>query len=226
MLYIVRHGQTHKNKQKVLQGRSDLPLNDEGRVQALEVGEKLNELGIKPEILYSSPLIRAVETAELIGKAASNGAASDGDKSVEDAGAAERTEDAVSADIRIDERLIEMDYGPYEGMDLTKPAPEVMAFFMDFAGTPAPDGMEQLSSVVARSGEFLEEIREEAMENDVVISTHAIAMKGLLEYLTPESRGGYWSKYIGNCDVYAAEVNEEGYGIPYPFITGDVKPGV
>ena len=226
MLYIVRHGQTHKNKQKVLQGRSDLPLNDEGRAQALEVGEKLNELGIKPEILYSSPLIRAVETAELIGKAASDGAASDGDKSVEDAGAAERTEDAVSANIRIDERLIEMDYGPYEGMDLTKPAPEVMAFFMDFAGTPAPDGMEQLSSVVARSGEFLEEIREEAMENDVVISTHAIAMKGLLEYLTPESRGGYWSKYIGNCDVYAAEVNEEGYGIPYPFITGDVKPGV
>lgn len=226
MLYIVRHGQTHKNKQKVLQGRSDLPLNDEGRAQALEVGAKLSELGIKPEILYSSPLIRAVETAELIGKAASDGAASDGDKSVEDAGAAERIADSVTADIRIDERLIEMDYGPYEGMDLTKPAPEVMAFFMDFAGTPAPDGMEQLSSVVARSGEFLEEIREEAMENDVVISTHAIAMKGLLEYLTPESRGGYWSKYIGNCDVYAAEVNEEGYGIPYPFITGDVNPGV
>ena len=221
MLYIVRHGQTHKNKQKVLQGRSDLPLNDEGRAQALEVGDKLNELGIKPEILYSSPLIRAVETAELIGKAASDGA-----KSVENAGAAERTEDAVKSEIRIDERLIEMDYGPYEGMDLTKPAPEVMAFFMDFAGTPAPDGMEQLSSVVARSGEFLEEIREEAMENDVVISTHAIAMKGLLEYLTPESKGGYWSKYIGNCDVYAAEVNEEGYGIPYPLITGDVKPGV
>ena len=34
-----------------------------------------------------------------------------------------------------------------------------------------------------------------------MISTHAIAMKGLLEYLTPESQGRYWSKYIGNCAV-------------------------
>lgn len=203
MLYIVRHGQTHKNKQKLLQGRSNTPLNDEGRSQALEVGAKLNEMGIKPEKLYSSPLIRAVETAELIGSAC-----------------------AGDAEVHTDDRLIEMDYGPFEGMNLTNPAPEVMAFFMDFAGTPAPDGMEQLSSVVARSGEFLEEIRAEAAEHDIIISTHAIAMKGLLEYLTPESKGGYWSKYIGNCDVYAAEVNEEGYGIPYPFITGDVKPGV
>ena len=203
MLYIVRHGQTHKNKQKLLQGRSNTPLNEEGRTQALEAGAKLREMGEKPERLYSSPLIRAVETAELIGSAF-----------------------AGDTEVRTDDRLIEMDYGPFEGMDLTNPAPEVMAFFMDFAGTPAPDGMEQLSSVVARSGEFLEEIREEAAEHDVIISTHAIAMKGLLESLTPESKGGYWSTYIGNCDVYAAEVTGEGYGIPYPFITGDVKPGV
>jgi broad specificity phosphatase PhoE len=119
-----------------------------------------------------------------------------------------------------------MDYGPYEGMDLSKPAPEVMAFFMDFAGTPAPEGMEQLSSVVARAGDFLEEIRAEAHEHDIIIATHAIAMKGLLEYLTPDSNGSYWSEYIGNCDVYAAEVTEDGYGIPYPFITGDRMPGV
>ncbi|MBR7087762.1 MAG: histidine phosphatase family protein [Mogibacterium sp.] len=199
MLYIVRHGQTHKNKQKLLQGRSDFPLNEEGEKQAAEVRVKLAEAGIHPAIVYSSPLIRAVQTAQII---------------------------AESCQVIIDDRLIEMDYGPYEGMDLTNPAPEVMAFFMDFAGTPAPDGMEQLSSVVARSGEFLEDIRGEAAAHDVVIATHAIAMKGLLEYMTPGSNGGYWSKYIGNCDVYAAEADENGYGIPYPFITGQASPGV
>ena len=65
----------------------------------------------------------------------------------------------------------------------------------------------QLSSVVSRAGAFVEEIRN--LPGNILISTHAIAMKGILEYLTPDSHGSYWSKYIGNCDVYAAE-NENG----------------
>ena len=198
MLYIIRHGQTAKNKQKVLQGRSDLPLNEEGRRQSLDAGAALAEHGVKAARVYSSPLIRAVETAQL----------------------ACGTDDVVT-----DERLIEMDYGPYEGMDLTSPAPEVMAFFRDFAGTPAPEGMEQLSAVVERTGKFADEIIEEAKDGDVVISTHAIAMKGFLEYLTPDSNGSYWSKYVGNCEIYAVPVTEEGYGIPYSVYSGAGKPG-
>lgn len=218
MLYIIRHGQTAKNKEKLLQGRSDMPLNDEGREQAARTGKKLGEKGVSAGRIYSSPLIRAVETAEIIGRYSSDCSVADG--------ADDRPDEAGNVTVRTDDRLIEMDYGPYEGMDLSKPAPEVMAFFMDFAGTPAPEGMEQLSSVVARAGDFLEEIRAEAQEHDIIIATHAIAMKGLLEYLTPDSNGSYWSEYIGNCDVYAAEVTEDGYGIPYPFITGDRTPGV
>ena len=198
MLYIIRHGQTAKNKQKVLQGRSDLPLNEEGRRQSLDAGAALAEHGVKAARVYSSPLIRAVETAQL----------------------ACGTDDVVT-----DERLIEMDYGPYEGMDLTSPAPEVMAFFRDFAGTPAPEGMEQLSAVVERTGKFADEIIEEAKDGDVVISTHAIAMKGFLEYLTPDSNGSYWSKYVGNCEIYAVPVTEEGYGIPYSVYSGAGKTG-
>jgi len=49
--------------------------------------------------------------------------------------------------------------------------------------------MEQLGDVVKRSGSFLEDIR--SLEGNILISTHAIAMKGLLEYLTPESNGSY-----------------------------------
>ena len=41
MIYIVRHGQTEKNKANVLQGRSDVPLNDAGRRQAEEVREQV-----------------------------------------------------------------------------------------------------------------------------------------------------------------------------------------
>ena len=141
MLYIIRHGETAKNRKNVLQGRSDQPLNDLGMDQAEEAGALFSLKGIRFDAVYSSPLIRAVQTAEQILKRGEAGRS--------------------LPDIIKDSRLIEMDYGPYEGMDLTDPAPEVMAFFMDFAGTPAPEGMEQLSSVVARLGDFLEEIREE-----------------------------------------------------------------
>ena len=183
MIYIIRHGKTELNKANVLQGRSDYPLNDEGLLQAEEAAEKLR--GIHFSHVFSSPLVRAVQTAGAI---------------------------APYIDPVIDERLIEMDYGPYEGTDLNNIPPEILTFFSDFVNNPAPEGMEQLSSVVERAGSFLEDIR--SLSGDILISTHAIAMKGLLEYLTPESNGSYWSRYIGNCAVYTAENDNGVYSIP------------
>ena len=101
-----------------------------------------------------------------------------------------------------------MEYGPSEGMGLDALTPEVLPFFSDFVRNPAPEGMEQLSSVVRRVGSFLEE--HCASGGNILISTHAIAMKGMLEYLTPASGGSYWSKYIGNCAVYTAELLPNG----------------
>ena len=191
MIYIIRHGQTEKNRANVLQGRSDVPLNDSGRRQAEEVRDRFREAGVHFDKLYTSPLVRAVQTAEIV------------------AGTSHHT---------VDDRLIEMDYGPYEGMDLKTPAPEVREFFQDFVHNPAPEGMEPLKEVVARLGRFMEEIRAEAAKKNILISTHAIAMKGALEYLTPESGGSYWSKYIGNCAVYTAEVTPEGmWSVPVPW---------
>ncbi|MBR3004963.1 MAG: histidine phosphatase family protein, partial [Lachnospiraceae bacterium] len=86
----------------------------------------------------------------------------------------------------------------------------------DFVNNPAPDTMEQLPAVVDRLGEFLEEIK--GLKGNILISTHAIAMKGALEYLTPDSNGSYWSKYIGNCAVYSAENDENGIGVPEELI--------
>ena len=56
------------------------------------------------------------------------------------------------------------------------------------------------------------------MPGNTLISTHAIAMKGLLEVLTPGSEGAHWSKYIGNCAVYAAENASGIIGIPYEIL--------
>ena len=187
MLYIIRHGKTEMNAKMLMQGRSDHPLNETGFAQAEEAAGRFAEMGVSIDKVYTSPLIRALQTAKKI---------------------------APHAEIVVDERLIEMDYGPYEGMDLMNPAPEVIDFFMDFVNVPAPEGMEPLPAIVKRLGNFLEEIAKEAESKNILISTHAIAMKGALEYLTPDSKGSYWAKNIGNCDIYASEVSDGKFSVP------------
>ena len=65
-IYIIRHGQTDGNKLRVFQGQIDTPLNDTGRNQVLETCKNLVSLGITIDVLISSPLSRALETANII----------------------------------------------------------------------------------------------------------------------------------------------------------------
>ena len=183
MIYVIRHGQTELNRRQVLQGRSDWPLNEKGIEQARAAAALLRAVPFSR--VYASPLTRALDTARII---------------------------APDTEPLVDERLIEMDYGPYEGADLTRLPPEVISFFSDFAHNPAPEGMEALEAVVQRAGAFLEERCR--TEENILISTHAIAMKGLLEYLTPGSDGAYWSKYIGNCAVYITSFQGGRFTVP------------
>jgi broad specificity phosphatase PhoE len=67
-LYLVRHGQTEWNRQERYQGKTDIPLDDTGRDQARRLAARLAPHG--PRIVYSSDLVRAVETARIIAEAA------------------------------------------------------------------------------------------------------------------------------------------------------------
>ena len=67
-VYLFRHGQTDANKELRWQGCGiNLSLNEEGRVQAFSVLEKLRNAGL--ECIFSSPLKRALETAEIVAEA-------------------------------------------------------------------------------------------------------------------------------------------------------------
>ncbi len=91
----LRHGATDWNRQGLFQGRTDNPLNDDGIAQAHAAAEKLRAAKLGQVI--SSPLLRAVQTAEIIANAAS------------------RT-------VTIDQGLIELDFGSFEG----KPVRQLM----------------------------------------------------------------------------------------------------
>lgn len=63
-VYLLRHGLTDWNKLRRVQGSSDIPLNEEGRRVARLTAEGMRDMPI--DLVYSSPLKRARETAEII----------------------------------------------------------------------------------------------------------------------------------------------------------------
>jgi broad specificity phosphatase PhoE len=66
-LLLARHGETDDNREPIrVQGFRDTPLNDTGRSQAAELAERVVDDGIGS--LWSSDLVRASETAEIVGK--------------------------------------------------------------------------------------------------------------------------------------------------------------
>ena len=89
-LYVVRHGQTQWNLENKVCGRTDLPLTELGKEQACKLAQRTKELHI--DRIVSSPLLRARQTAA-------------------------PTAEQFGLTIEVDVRLIEQDYGIYEGVD-------------------------------------------------------------------------------------------------------------
>ena len=62
-LYLIRHGETEENQRGILVGSTDVPLNDTGRSQSIDLAKLARTLPV--DAIFASPLQRAVETAIL-----------------------------------------------------------------------------------------------------------------------------------------------------------------
>ncbi len=144
-LLLVRHGETDWNRDGRWQGHSDTHLNDVGREQALRVAGELHDV----DVVYSSDLARARETAEII------------------AG-------ALGIDIRFDPRLRERSFGAWEGLT----APEIESDFAEaharwLAGDGAgADDAEPFAAFGARVTGFIEEALERHPDETVLVVAH------------------------------------------------------
>lgn len=65
-VYIARHGQNEDNRDGILNGHRDLPLTELGRQQAQEAAQNIIDRQLHVDVIYSSPLARAHETAHII----------------------------------------------------------------------------------------------------------------------------------------------------------------
>jgi len=126
-LYIVRHGQTESSKRKAYSGRADIALTDYGREQARQAAEQLAGAGV--DAVFTSPLSRARDTAQAIA-------------------------DATGAPLTVDERLTEVDYHAFEGLDREQARERFGQAFEDWRADPfgAPvAGMEPLGDALVRA---------------------------------------------------------------------------
>ncbi len=129
MILLARHGETTSNRERRFQGQLDVPLNDTGREQARALAERVR--GEQVSALYTSPLSRARETADIVGA-------------------------AIGLEPRPDDRLKEVDVGDWEERlkdDLAREDPEAWAAFgaagEDFRFPGGESLLEQQERVIA-----------------------------------------------------------------------------
>lgn len=185
-LYLVRHGETGWNVEKRLQGRTDIQLNEKGVRLARITGESLRDIAF--DLAFSSPLSRAVETARLIL----------GDRMVK---------------IIPDDRIMEISFGPYEGMkfgggNYEIPDPAFQNFFRDPEHYQAPEGGESLKSLMRRTADFIGDLaaREELAEKNILVTTHGAAVRGLINAVKQMPVKDFWNGSVPkNCSVSIVE---------------------
>ncbi|MGN7408635.1 histidine phosphatase family protein [Sporosarcina sp. SAFN-010] len=152
---LIRHGITDWNDLGKSQGTSDNPLNKLGRKQAITVGDRLLEEG-KWDMIISSDLSRAIETAEIIGS---------------------RINLAISC---FDKRIREIDCGEIEGT-----TEEVRVAIWGSNWREIDLGMESFEDVGKRGMEFIEELAHTYNGKRILIVSHGALIGLTLQRLLP-----------------------------------------
>ena len=200
-LYIIRHGETPWNTELRLQGQTDIELNENGRALARKAAEGMK--GISLDLVISSPLVRAVETARIILDGIGHGTSG-------------RISNDSEVPLLMDERIREIGFGAMEGQrfrkDLTEEeCPEYYCFFHAPDRYVPVEGGERLEELLMRTGAFLDELRQkkEWYGKSILISTHGAASRALLANVTHADRKDFWGSGVPkNCAVSVIEYDE------------------
>ena len=157
-LILVRHGLTDWNIEGRYQGRLEIPLNAAGRKQAETLKARLENTPF--ESVYSSPLQRAFETAQII---------------------------AHGKPIRRDARLAEIDHGAWQGKTHEEIATQWPHQWRAWKNDPdrfTPPGGESIADVQSRVREFFAEIKAET----ILCVSHGVVIQAFFATMAPSSK--------------------------------------
>ena len=166
MICVVRHGETEWNAINIVLGRTDIPLNAKGLEQAQELARKIKDL--KVDIFLCSPLSRARQTADAISR-------------------------ETGMEYTIDERLIEQNFGKFEGTDRFNP--EYQAAKREyFARYP---GGESYFDMAARVFPLIKELEGK----DALLVTHGGIGRIIRSYFQDMGNEEFVLFAQGNCEI-------------------------
>ena len=174
----MRHGKTDWNLLHKLQGKTDIPLNDMGRQMARDARERYKDIHF--DVCFSSPLLRARETAELV-------------------------LEGRDVPVILDDRLAEMGFGIYEGTEevFEKPECPVRVLFFNPEKYEAVGGAESLESLIKRTSEFLDEVAMPLVNEgkDVLILGHGAMNSAVIGNIRHKELKDFWAEGIENCKL-------------------------
>lgn len=182
MIYITRHGQTGWNVQKKVMGRCDEPLNETGKQQALETKNNLSNTDI--DLIICSPLLRAKQTAQVINE-------------------------SRNIPIIYDERIIERDFGEFEGMQ-TKDFD--FHGYWDYYKNLQFKKAENIEIFFNRIYDFLNDITKQYQDKNVLLVAHggvSIPVACYFNENIPEGSLVDAGLVLGNCQVASYIIKEK-----------------
>lgn len=169
-LYYIRHAETDWNKKLIIQGQIEIPLNEDGIKEARKAHDEL--LKVHLDLIISSPIGRALETAEIINE-------------------------GRSLPLLTDDRIKEEYYGKWEGAPRKGEA--YLAQRQKIA-TRYPDG-ESYLDVAARVYSFLNEIKSKYKDKDILVVAHGGISRVVNSYFFDMSNEEFFSYVSGNCEI-------------------------
>ena len=197
-IIFLRHGQATNNTQRVLAGRTPgIPLTEKGIDQAEKAAKFLEEMNIST--IYSSPIERAKDTAEIVGK-------------------------HNSIDVRIDDRLIELDMGKFTGMPYDEIFSSHGNVFMKFYNGEleiAHNGVETFADVKKRVLGMVDHVIENHPDENVVLVTHMDPIKAMLSTIVSFSAENLYELIIANASLnifreYKRKFSISGINVMHP----------
>ena len=153
----LRHGATDWNRQGLFQGRTDNPLNDDGIAQAHAAAEKLRTVALGHVV--SSPLLRAIQTAEIIASIASK-------------------------TVTLDHGLIELDFGSFEGRPVRQLMVQHGASSAQGLVDMLPADSEPWADVASRALASVNQWLDRHPQDEILFVCHDAVMQSMAQRLT------------------------------------------
>ena len=193
-LIVVRHGRTEWNRVERFRGRADIDLDEVGMKQAEATADRIAEWQISA--IYSSPLRRALTTAEILAR-------------------------RFDLEVKLLPGIIDIDYGDWQGLSPEEAAAKDSALYAKWLESPDAvkfPGGESLAEVRERAASAVDDLTMQHSKGTVALVSHKVVCQILILSLLGLDNSHFWQVAQ---DVSAVNLFEVRDGIPSALLLND-----